>query len=457
MKAFKYVFILILVLGLTVPAASSQMPDIPDTGELFGDLYVILRDEDGVPILADYTITDGEGNVIEGACVQPISATDGIVTIETNGEPLEIEVFEGEPFALPTYTDALGDVVECELTEEMLAWVQSVDFGRLNLGRAPDSVIAHAFDEAINKLNNARGIAIDPAGRLVLTLPDPENEDLDVVKTVDSPAENLALYIKMMTEGHWITPEDTVIVKDKRPDDVGPPVGDGPSTEPRPVLDCWEDEEHSIPSALQGRLAELGYGGLCDDDRTTGEQLTRDELLLAASLLAAAADKTGSITLDKVMYINSIYGINQLGSIVPDEGKNFFNFGIALGDPDSYVRATHFQSRSSGTCNPGYIWVLQPELDEGDAQVPGHYVTTCMDILGHEAGADPYEENAVHFVDGVEAYTTVFDEYGAPLAYTFDVNVRGFVQAADDALQVLEYIHNYKTPEDLYGVYTPEE
>lgn len=28
-------------------------------------------------------------------------------------------------------------------------------------------------------------------------------------------------------------------------------------------------------------------------------------------------------------------------------------------------------------------------------------------------------------------------------------NVRGFVQAADDALQVIEYIHNYRVPEVL--------
>ena len=35
MKAFKYVFILILVLGLTVPVAFSQEdPDIPDFGTL---------------------------------------------------------------------------------------------------------------------------------------------------------------------------------------------------------------------------------------------------------------------------------------------------------------------------------------------------------------------------------------------------------------------------------------
>ena len=49
--------------------------------------------------------------------------------------------------------------VECELTEAMADWVQAVDFGRLNLGRAPESVLAHAFDEAINKLNSTSAIS----------------------------------------------------------------------------------------------------------------------------------------------------------------------------------------------------------------------------------------------------------------------------------------------------------
>ena len=58
----------------------------------------------------------------------------------------------------------------------MADWVQAVDFGRLNLGRAPDSVIAHAFDEAINKMNAANTIGIDPSGRLILTVPDEEGD-----------------------------------------------------------------------------------------------------------------------------------------------------------------------------------------------------------------------------------------------------------------------------------------
>jgi len=70
-----------------------------------------------------------------------------------------------------------------------------------------------------------------------------------------------------------------------------------------------------------------------------------------------------------------------------------------------------------------------------------------MEILGYEV--DP-TVSAVRFTNMVESYTTMLDQYGNPLAYDFVDNVRAFAQASDDALQVLEYMHNYSVPEVLY-------
>jgi hypothetical protein len=66
-----------------------------------------------------------------------------------------------------------------------------------------------------------------------------------------------------------------------------------------------------------------------------------------------------------------------------------------------------------------------------------------MDLLGYEAAHDP-TVNAVRYTDMVEAYTTI------STLYDFNDNVRAFTQAADDALQTIEYIHNYKIPTVLY-------
>ena len=179
---------------------------------------------------------------------------------------------------------------------------------------------------------------------------------------------------------------------------------------------------------------------------------------MAASLLAAAADKTGSINLDMVIYINFIYGVNQAGGLVGAEGRTYFDFSR---DPDGaafqYGRDEVYGSRGSVECGVdeygnlvGLVQVLQPELDADGNEVSNHFVTTCMDLLGYDPETSP-DYNAVRFWDMVETYEMATDAEGNPITgYDFVDNVRAFAQAADDALQVIEYIHNYKVPEVLY-------
>lgn len=438
----------------TLPPDDPPIPtEVPDTGDLYGDLYVILRDVNGVPILREDVLVDPEsGGDIVVSCIQPISLVTDSITIKTFDGELIIEAIADEPFSLASYIDLAGDLVECELAvviddngtsedptddiiTDMATWVQAVDFGRLNLGRAPDAVIAHGLDEAINKLNLATDIKLDPAGRLVLALPDEATDDpLDIVeKTIDAPAENLALYVKMMLDGHWITDPTPVEPGGGggKGGGGGPPPDDGPSTEPRPILGCFDEDGNA--TLLKENLDTLGYGGLCDDARTNID-MTNQELQLAASLLAAAADKTGTFTLDMVIYINSVYGINQAGSLPGEvEGKTYFDFGGF-----SYGRSGIYGNRSSGTCNPGWVWVLQPDNEDYI-----HFTAQCMDILGYDPDTNP-SYNAVRFTDFVEEYEPPF------INYLFDANIRGFAQSADDALRVIEYIHNYKIPENIY-------
>lgn len=352
-----------LQLPPTPTQASGGGSGTVDYGSLYGDLYVILRDINGVPILDQY------------GCVQPIS------------------VITGEPFQL--LTDLEADIL-CELTEEMTEWVETVDFGRLNLGRAPDAVLFHAFDEAIKSMNSASAMDLDPAGRIMLFIG-------DEWKTIDAPAENLALYIKLMQEGHWITTDTSPVVRGGPPDGSGPPEGDGPSAEERPVLSAQAID----------LLAAIGYENLGDVNNI----LNNHDMLMAASLLSAAADKTGSMTLDKVIYINSIFGINQLGALSGEvQGITYFDFRNF-----TYNRqAVYGQERRSMACYPspgnGFVWVLRPADSTGFL-----WESACMNILAE-----------VRHFRGDEGS-----------------NIRGFVQAADDALQVIEYVHNYRVPEIL--------
>ena len=329
-----------------------------NTGSLYGDLYVVLRDANGVPVLDEF------------GCVQPINAVTG------------------EAFQL--YTNEEEDVY-CELTDAMAAYVQTVEFGRLNMGRSPNVVREQAFDEAIKAMNSASDISLDPAGRLVLTTG-------DVADTIDSPRENLALYIKLMTEGHWITTDTTPLSHGNMSSgDNGSSEGDGHSAEERPVL----------TDAAVLLLANLGFPRL-GDATTTNQDLDANTLLLAASLLAGAADKQGTISVDQLIYINSIYGINDAGSLpgeVPE--KTYFDFTGFVYDREIY------RTRHDTSCGDGFAWTLMQQDDEGV-----FWRAICQDIMATVYGGE---------------------------ALVID-NVSGFAHAAEDALRMIEFIHDYEVP-----------
>ncbi|GAA0282669.1 hypothetical protein GCM10009127_25090 [Alteraurantiacibacter aestuarii] len=179
-------------------------------GDLYGDLYVILRDDNGVPILTD-----------EGF-VQPIDADGNPIPLDEEGAPIDPSL------------------------------AMEVELGRLNVGRSPNSVLDNRAQEVIDMLNDADALSLDAAGRLVITID-------GVAKTIDSPLENLAIYVALMTQG-------TI-----------PDVADLPG----------EDFDHLIDGVF-----------------------TVEDLASAASFLAAASDKAGELTTDEVAYINAFLGIN---------------------------------------------------------------------------------------------------------------------------------------------------
>lgn len=206
-------------------------------GDLYGDLYVILRDPLGVPIL--------DGN----RCVQPISSVTGL------------------PFAMD-YIDE-----KCEVPEGYEDETIEVEFGRLNIGRSPSKVLDQAYAEVIKNLDNATEIGLDPAGRIMMKLAGEQ-------KTIDSPRENLALYRMIMLKGTLKTSASSLV--DWKP-------GEGVIV--HPSIDC---------------LLDGGLGG--------------NDLFHAAAFLGGAADKTGQIGVDLVIYLNTILGINSMSPV------RYFNF-----------------------------------------------------------------------------------------------------------------------------------
>lgn len=188
-------------------------------GDIYGDLIVLQRDlETGEPVLDEET-----GQLI-------FLTTDGNWEVMVDGE------------VPPEFTPV------------------EVEFGRSSVARSPDKVTDRATQEAINTLTGI-GVVIDTdaAGRIVYTTAD------GVTSTIDSPLENLGLYIAL-TE----------------------------------ALAGGED-----PFDVLGTLGDLAT------------------LETAAALFAAVADKTGEITLDYLVYQNEITGVVEADEFYVYDGFTY--------------------------------------------------------------------------------------------------------------------------------------
>ncbi len=212
--------------------------------------------------------------------------------------------------------------------------VVEVELSRLNVGRSPSKVLTRQLTDAVNQINAADSVSLDASGRIVTTT-------AGEAKTIDSPLANLALYTALVSSG-------------------------------------------SIPGLDPSKLGDLTY--LADGTRTT------KDVMEAASLLAAAGDKSGSFNIDTVEYLNSIVRIN--GTITGADGKTYVDYSSV-----DYDRATTYSGEK--------ITVLVETS-------PGKYETQTVDV-----------------------YEAVFGSKDAS-----GTNAEGFAQAVDDARAVLLYVHD---------------
>jgi hypothetical protein len=263
----------------------------------YGDIWVILRNDDGTPVL------DANGNVqpcVDLACTETVQLTE-----------------------------------DGELDPADASKVIEVEFGRLNISRAPSSVLEHSLVEALSKLDGGElgvDVTLDPSGRLTVD-----------GSTIDSPLENLALYEALLT---------------------APAVGG--------VITL------SVTTQEEG-------GGEVTYSFSVPESMRLD---LAASAIAAASDKTGELTTDEVVNISKFLGVDdELATLVPT------------------------YTYSDSVYDDVKVWVLVETS-------PGVFEPQLVNITNYVTF------NPVPAIDG--------DDNG----------IDRFTQAADDAVQVLEFVHD---------------
>jgi len=269
-------------------------------GTLFGDMYALLRDDQGVPILTD------------AGFVQPVDADGNPIPLDDEGHP-----------------------VDETLTLE-------VELGRLNVSRAPAHVLESRMEEAVRNLNTADELKLDPAGRLVFVVDGEE-------KTIDSPLENLGLYKQLISTGSI--------------------------------------EGLTLDAATLGDLAHLTDG-----------VLTAEDYKSAASFLAGAADKTQPISIDKMVYLNTIAGVD--GAIPSPTGTGTF------------VDFTTFAYDRTAA-----------------------YAGVTADVIVKQP-------DGTYQVETIDVFADVFESQG----FAASGNADAFAQAADDARAIINYVHEYEVP-----------
>jgi hypothetical protein len=249
------------------------------SGEVFSDLYVALRDVDGVPILSEMFYEEGAVGV---TCIQPISYTpipeiDSTVN-PADGRDVYLVPLSGEDFTDPTAEPFAAADTACSPKPEFVApisYVSEVDLERLNLVRTSDEVLWKKLAEVGTRLANADAITLDGAGRITTTT---TTDDGVVVAAIDASPDQAAIYAS--TEGDNPAPAAAA---------------DGPAAvgEPGGLMDTgtiphWTVGATSPETPLGDPAAVGGF----------------DNWELAASAIGTAAGKTVPITIDAVEYYN---------------------------------------------------------------------------------------------------------------------------------------------------------
>lgn len=140
----------------------------------YGDLIILYRDELGVPILD------------ENSCQQPIAFPANV------GCPEEGLIDVGDDLVVPV------DPATCGIDMAYSTCTNEADFGRTNLARSSDEVLASQLEDVIINLAIADCTSLDPAGRLVYSR---YVGDQLMTGTIDSPLQNLAVYKRLMRTG----------------------------------------------------------------------------------------------------------------------------------------------------------------------------------------------------------------------------------------------------------------
>jgi len=485
-------------------------------GDIFGDLIHILRDDTtGQPILAQRWVE------------MPADIKGygwGYCPIAVSGEGEDQEEIPFMPFSCdvdPAYLD---------LVEE------ANYFGRLNGGRTKERNNRMHFDEVISNIKAADYVKRSPEGRMMMGFDcsDIGQPPCTEWMTVDSPMESMGLLVRVMKYGHiaadpyeedaWAhgdpklstqfhpalgeedwpkfhkslrnllpdngknpgncwdydyEPQEFDIVNDANGDGVWTPAepfydrdGNGvrdehePFTDLEPLNGVWDEAEVFDDYNGNGVADEFVF--LCADP----ESLGNTDFISGSILLAAAASKTGYVTVDLISYFGRIMKFTKKTEhteATPDTLPALYRDCWASGDDP-------FPPDEEPTGDIVYDSCIIEEADIPMILEDDQWVFDCANGTPNHCAFPDLQERFVDF-SGLNDYERENEQVDVipdktPGVWTLSTNqslqswieipngtgyaqenIDGFVAATNDVIRMIEYVHNYDIPEDLYCKY----
>ena len=379
--------------GVRAPASAQG-----DTGDVLGDLVHIKRDPStGQPILQKRWV-DLEGVLGWAYCPIPVDVTGGEI-------PFVALACDPDP----AYADALIEVDY---------------FGRLSAGRTKERNQRMHFDETIDGIKSSGTVMLDDAGRLRL------GSDCTSVgvcaswRTIDSPMENMALYQRILKYGHIQTD----------PLEVDTSSGGDPSagTIYHPALGDVDWAKFTGPvTALLPRpsSSECFTGSAFDPACAAPQALTSTDFFLAGAVLSGAADKTGHITPDLVQY--------------PEPDSEDHRDHDAVIGHASHRAGAHPRRRRDHCSRPGRPDVARQRTIR--RLRPGRLPHSTW----YAKSVSVLQPSGASFVPTNVDLTVWLNLMNGPMAAPATA-MPGFIASSSDALRVVEFIHEYQIPADLW-------
>ncbi|BAX82604.1 hypothetical protein [Labilibaculum antarcticum] len=407
-----------------------------DQADLYGDLWVMERDNSGVPILYDLNYrADYQDNWVYGIIdvVNPkldtsfyldvlVRDENGYVTYEplTNPDDDLVPITDNrliEP--VDGYVVGADNVIalydaEGEVLPTVALHVVPIEMGRLNIIRSPSTVISKRLTEVIKNFGDGTvaNVTRDFCGRIMML----RTEDALVDdKPIDSPLENLAIYKELLLHGF-----------------------DGGADENGLKFLIGEDNGYGGYD-MQFRVDKEWTGGA----KSYPEISEPDQLImnLAAACISAGSDKTNTLIIDEIVFVNLFMGIpevtganvtcflptvkQEIRMMDKTDKHNYSLYRYYVDYSGFEYDRTKFQETLVD-----YVTLVGDYVD--GVLVGSHTETLAEDLELHEIlmGNAPLtvEANAIYRYTDKEGQSTS--------------GALGFACQADDYVQALEVIHN---------------